>query len=393
MSETLSELFKSKYGFDLDEIYEGYTFKGKNEHNFIFKSDIEYISKTIDQLKIAISEKVKSNLTASLEELGIFYDNFNLINFYNQQTSLHRIIGFDKEKGLVHLEDGTKTRRTVHITLLQNEQTKYLINELREVEYSFNKFDLKCVLREIQTICEKVFHPSNESNLRNDIQPTLLRIKVKILEKLNSEDINISELNMNELEALKAELDFSKSLVDISNTRLLKAFDYQILRIENKISSFMNAREIDEFNHENFLEIFLIDKIKSSLLTKLETTDDKTILFNKKYEIIKRNIELKSGLSFRKLDSNINNIAEFIEKLYDLQNRYINSQLKIGKHDTLLISRFEVEAIDNRDYFSILENFEGITNIERFNLHKELVEHRLNLLFHNNIHDQHFKDL
>ena len=235
MSETLSELFKSKYGFDLDEVYEGYTFKGKNEHNFIFKSDTDLISKTIDQLKIAISEKVKSNLTANLEELGIFYDNFNLINFYNQQTSLHRIIGFDKEKGLVHLEDETKTTRTVHFTLLQNEQTKYLINELREVEYSFNQFDLKCVLREIQTICEKVFHPSNESNLRNDIQPTLLRIKVKILEKLNSEDLDISELNMNELEALKAELDFSKSLVDTSNTRLLKAFDCQILRIENKI--------------------------------------------------------------------------------------------------------------------------------------------------------------
>ena len=67
-------------------------------------------------------------------------------------------------------------------------------------------------MKSIKRICEQVFHSANQSNRVRDIHPTLLRLKILILEKLENSEFDLSELSLNELKELKDEISFSLKL-------------------------------------------------------------------------------------------------------------------------------------------------------------------------------------
>jgi len=335
----------------------------------------------MNELKLALSTK------------GIFKISFDIINFSVQRKVPYKVSKASCDSDYILLIDENNNEREVHYSLLQDNQTKDLINEIRQIERDFHQLSLNYVLKSIKRICEQVFHPENQSSRANDIHATLLRLKILILEKLEDSDFDISEFTIDELQELKEEISFSINLVDPSNTRLLSEFNKAIKSIDRQIVGLEIQEELNSLNEENFLEIFEINKLKSKLVYDLSKQENNEEVFSENYFRIHQTVESKTGISFKNPSQEIFDFNGLIDNLYILQTKFVNSQLKVGHQDSDLLIRFNVIKKDTKNCYPILQDYNGITEKERMELHKELVEHRLLLLFQMGITDEYFKEL
>ena len=166
-----------------------------------------------------VEEQKFEVLKSQLESFGLYRLNYRLISFHTSEPTDYIVKTKDIQEGYFILVDTKRNERTVHFSLLQNYQTKYCIEELKQTEKDFNNLEITDVLKSIKYNCEKIFHPENSSNLRNDVHRTLLRLKVLILEKLEQDEISLSSLTESQLTDLQEEIKFSISIVDPSNLK------------------------------------------------------------------------------------------------------------------------------------------------------------------------------
>lgn len=401
MQKSFQEIIKEKTGVEFSEIIEGYDFVGKNEEYFVFENKYqETINLTIEALRSEIRSKVKEKeeyeVYEKLRKKGIFRVNFDLFNLNNQLKETFHIINVENESDLIVLENLKHEKRIVHFSLLQNEQTQILIDEAKTLEESFNELELKYILKRIKEICEQVFHPTNQSTKVSNIHPTLLRLKVLILGKLESQEIDLNNMTPQEILELKEEIEFSISLVDPSNHRLLKAFRDQINLLNQKIETINFQSELEKIDRRKFHPIFEIDLMKAKILQKINLNNQTlTQILQDTLISVYVKIESITGMTFKRTNIEILNLQDFLDSLENLHSRYVNTQLKIGYLDSMLITRFQVETCSDRQTYGILENYDNITESEKLALLNELIEHRLLLLFQNafNSSDQYFKDL
>lgn len=397
MDKSFDSVIRAKTGFGLDDIFDGYKYKGKNGERFIFKNEIHEIQFTIDAVRSALMDKIEEkkvfDFQKQLKEKGLYRLRFNLLNFRTQSLNEYRVHEIEENSPYITMKDVDGTIRKVHFSLLQDQQTKELIEELKQIEEEFDKLELIYILKSIKRICEQVFDPANESNRTSDIHPTLLRIKVLILEKMENSSFDLSELSIEELTELKEEIEFSLKLVQPSNKKLLQEFNSASLIIKKQIQNLQTIKTISLLNQDNFLEIFEIEKLKTKLIFDISILNNQEDIFNYNYIRIHELLELKINISFKKPIDKITNADMFIEKLQILQIKFINTQLKVGAEDLDLLARFDVVQKSNSIAHSILQDYNGITDQERFALHKELVDHRLLLLFKSGINDEYFKEL
>ena len=397
MTQSFNSIIKEKTGFSLDEIFEGFKYSGKKGDLFVFSSEELDIQLNIDAVRNGIKEKVfekeMNELKLALSTKGIFKISFDIINFSMQRKVPYTVSKASCDSDYILLIDENQNTRDVHYSLLQDEQTKDLLCEIRQIERDFDKLSLNYVLKSIKRICEQVFHPANQSSRANDIHATLLRLKILILEKLEDSDFDISEFTIDELQELKEEISFSINLVDPSNTRLLSEFNKAIKSIDRQIVGLEIQEELNSLNEENFLEIFEINKLKSKLVYDLSKQENNEEVFSENYFRIHQTVESKTGISFKNPSQEIFDFNGLIDNLYILQTKFVNSQLKVGHQDSDLLIRFNVIKKDTKNCYPILQDYNGITEKERMELHKELVEHRLLLLFQMGITDEYFKEL
>ena len=213
------------------------------------------------------------------------------------------------------------------------------------------------------------------------------------MEKLENSEFDLSELSLNELKELKDEIAFSLKLVDPSNKRLIHEFNKTNSIVEIQIQNMETIATLNTLNHENFLEIFDIQKLKTKLIFDLSILEKNEDIFNYNYNRIHEILELKTNISFKKPINKITTAESLIENLSNLQRKYVNTQLKVGLNDAELIIRFNVDTNGETSAYPILEDYSGITDKERFELHQELVDYRLLLLFKMGITDAYFKEL
>ncbi|MBT5346884.1 hypothetical protein HOJ01_00120 [bacterium] len=397
MQQSFDSVIRAKTGFGLDDIFDGYKYKGKNGEKFIFKNEIHEIQFTIDAVRSALMDKIEEkkvfDFEKQLKKKGLYRLRFNLLNFRTQSLNEYRVHEIEENSPYIIMKDVDGTIRKVHFSLLQDQQTKELIEELKQIEEEFDKLELTYILKSIKRICEQVFDPLNESNRTSDIHPTLLRIKVLILEKMENSTFDLSELSIEELTELKEEIEFSLKLVEPSNKKLLQEFNSASLIIKKQIQNLQTIKTISLLNQDNFLEIFEIEKLKTKLIFDISILNNQEDIFNYNYIRIHELLELKTNISFKKPSHKITNADMFIEKIQILQIKFINTQLKVGAEDLDLLARFDVVQRSNSIAHSILQDYNGITNQERFALYKELVDHRLLLLFKSGINDEYFKEL
>lgn len=397
MNSSFDSIIKAKTGFGLDDIFDGYKFKRKNGENFVFHNDMHEIQFTIQALRSALLDKIEeknlSDLLKRLNKKGIFKQKFDLLNFRTQSLNEYRVHQIEENSPYITMKDVDGNFRNVHFTLLQDEQTKHLIENLKTIEHDFDNLDLTFILKSIKRICEQVFHPANESNRAPDINPTLLRLKILILDRLENSEFDLTELSPCELKELQDEINFSKKLVDPANKPLLRGFNKANFKVQKQIQISETINMLNTLNHDDFLEIFDIEKLKTKLIFDISILENNQDIFDFNYNRIHETIELKTNISFKKPSEKIESAENFIENLNNLQRKYINTQLRVGSKDLELILRFNLDTNFENSSYSILQEHIEITDRERFELHKELVEHRLLLLFKMGITDEYFKEL
>ena len=311
MQQSFDSVIRAKTGFGLDDIFDGYKYKGKNGEKFIFKNEIHEIQFTIDAVRSALMDKIEEkkvfDFEKQLKKKGLYRLRFNLLNFRTQSLNEYRVHEIEENSPYIIMKDVDGTIRKVHFSLLQDQQTKELIEELKQIEEEFDKLELTYILKSIKRICEQVFDPLNESNRTSDIHPTLLRIKVLILEKMENSTFDLSELSIEELTELKEEIEFSLKLVEPSNKKLLQEFNSASLIIKKQIQNLQTIKTISLLNQDNFLEIFEIEKLKTKLIFDISILNNQEDIFNYNYIRIHELLELKTNISFKKPSHKITN--------------------------------------------------------------------------------------
>ncbi len=392
-------LLKEKTGICLDELYEGYAFKRKEGRMFIFENEdqeheLAFTMSTVqDSFYQRVQEERITDLQNQLDELGIYKLSFDLPGLALEDPSVinFKVDAIDENHQFVQLKDQQGELKRIHLSQLYDLQTDQLISELKEIEDGFWSLSLGYVLSRVHHLHTQIFHIQNESNRRAHSHLVLSRLRILVLERAEQGKDELSDLNLDELNILSDVLEKGLQNTALGQFRLIQRFVGQKSKIERRKTLLQDHDILAKLNEQYFISLFEPLNLKYELINAiLESNQLASFLEDKAHALYDLIGELSSLSLKRKLHSNLS-INDFVMFLFNLQDQFINTQLRVGRHDHSLIQRFRVKSFTSKLTLPILEDYDGITRQERVTIYKELVEYRLNLMFAYQLHDQQLK--
>ena len=391
-------LLKEKTGICLDEIYEGYSFKRKEGRLFIFENEqyeheLAFTMSTVqDSFYQRVQEERTTDLQMKLDELGIYKLSFDLPDLSLKAYSVaFRVDAIDENHKFVQLKDAQGEIKRIHLSQLYDLQTDQFINELKEIESDFWSLSLGYILSRVNHLYRQIFHIQNESHRRANSQLVLSRLRTLILERIERSQDELSELHMNELVTLSVTLERGLQTTPLDQFKLIQRFVSQKSKLERRKALLEDHDVLSKLNEQYFIPLFDPLSLKYELINAvLESEHLDHFLLNKAHTLYELITEL-SSLSFkRNIPTNLD-LNRFVLFLFDLQDQFISTQLRIGRNDHRLIHRFKLNRLSNKITLPILETDDGTTRQERVTIYQDLVEHRLNLMYVYQIQDEDLK--
>ena len=160
-----------RVNINLDELIEGYTFKRKEEELFIFGNAGHELRLTLATVQASLRQKREGDrakeLMQRLRSYGIFRLSFDLNgHVLSLETKRYHISHFDEERRIVWLRSTDGSKRSAHLSMLQDVQATQLIRELKEIEQNFSELPLPLILQRIAWvvmggaafICRSILH-------------------------------------------------------------------------------------------------------------------------------------------------------------------------------------------------------------------------------------------
>ena len=278
----------------------------------------------------------------------------------------------------------------MHLSQLYDLQTDQFIAELKEIEDGFETI-LWYILSRLDHLYRQIFHVQNESTRRTNSHLVLSRLRALILERSEQCSDELSELKLDELNSLSTVLEKGLQNTPLEQFRLIQRFVNQKSKLERRKALLEDHEILSKLNEQYFISLFEPLSLKYELINAvLESNHLSTFLLNKAHVLYDLLTEL-SSLSFKRNIPESFTLNSFVLFLFNLQDQFINTQLRIGRHDHNLIHRFKVKQLSSKPTLPILEHYDGITRQERVTIYRDLVEHRLNLIFAHQIQDNNLK--
>ena len=403
-AEVLSQDFTPQQ--ELDQLFEGYTFRRREGDLFIFGNQLHELEFTFSTVKDSLIQKrqeVKTKvLTTALESVGVFKLKFYLpqLNFsLDRNRKDHRL---DDEYRIVNLEDnhdyvslisrlGEKKR--VHISLILKQQANEWINELKEIEKGFDALSLKFIVQRISTLKDYLNHESSQTTWQDEASLTQARICVLIIERLEHNEQELLSLFTEELQLLQQLLLKEIDLLQGRDIREIQKFQQQAKRVTNYLMLLKESVCYSLLNEKELLDLFRPIQLRDNILRAIIDQIDLKGFIKEQVTTCYQYLTDMTGLSLQQLTPDLSDIDSFISFIFDVQDLYINSQLRVGKNDFSLIKRFRITATKHKVSYPLLKSHQELTRHERLKLHQELIDYRLNLIFDKQLNEETLKYL
>ena len=380
-------LLKEKTGICLDELYEGYAFKRKEGRLFIFENEqyeheLAFTMSTVqDSFYQRVQEERTTDLQMKLDELGIYKLSFDLPDLSLKSHFIaFRVDAIDENHQFVQLKDTQGEIKRIHLSQLYDLQTDQLIAELKEIEDGFWNLSFGYILSRVNHLYQQIFHIQNESHRRAHSQLVLSRLRTLVLERTEQSQGELSELKMNELNILSIILEKGLHNTPLGHFKLIQRFVSQKSKLERRKALLEDHEVLSKLNEQYFIHLFEPLSLKYELINAvLESNQLNIFLLDKAHSLYNLITELSSLSVKRNIPTKLD-LNGFVLFLFNLQDQFINTQLRVGRNDHKLMSRFKVKRLSNKITLPILENNEETTRQERVTIYQDLVEHRLNLM-------------
>ena len=393
-----SDVFKEKLGVSLDELFEGFRFVRKEDGHFVFSDGVDEIKFNLASVKRALSQRVEEERNAALlvqlVALGLFRVSFTLPSLsLIDEGETHAVIqSLNETNTHAVLEVERGENRQVHLSLLRDLQSERLIRELKELELGFLLLTLGYTVKRLKEISEQLFHPQNESARVQEAGLTLMRLRRLIVERLDEQAGELRGLSYSQLNDLRDELEEGLAQVGTGEMVLLTLYMSQLESVGARIKILAQSEHLHRLNNDNLIELFSPDDLREDLIEAMINAEEINQTLRERLHRCMCAVRDRSDRTFTIKVPDQMDLSGFVERLFELQTNYINTQLRIGRLDFALIRRFRVMIVEEGNTSPILRDYKGVTSHERLNLYRELIEHRLNLLFTYQLVDQNLRD-
>ena len=392
------DTIKDRVGVSLDELFEGFQFVRKEGIHFVFSDGLHEMKFNLSSVKRALAQRVEEErneeLLGQLKTLGLYRVSFVLPSLsLTEEANCQGVIkalNSDHTHAILAIEG--RGQREVHLSLLRDLQAERLIRELKDLETGFVLLTLGYSVKRIREITEQLFHSKNESSRTLEAKFTLSRLRALILERLVQKPEELRGLRYTQLLELRDEMEEGLAHLGTDGMGLISLYMTQLERLSARIELLSQSDHLHRINSEEFLDLFSPDELREELLEALIEQESISEFLCSSFDRCLQHAQKRADRVFQLVTPSMLDLPQFVEKLFDLQAHYLNTQLRIGRLDFSMIRRFKVLVTEEGDTLPILRDYEGITAEERLNLYQELVDHRLNLLFSHQIIDHKLRE-
>lgn len=381
----------------LDQLFDGYLFKQREGELFVFEGHGHELKLNRSSVKSAIAQRMRGQeidqLMLDLKALGIFRLSYRLasLSILDATEEVYQIEKILSNGDFLMLRSPRGELRRAHISLIHEAQARVFIQELRDIETGFASLPIHFVVERIRQLLGDLAHASTTMSWAGEVAPLITRIRLALLERVEKREEDLYSLDANRLKMLSEELNECLHLLEQSDHRLSGSLHQQLDFITQRIEQLKDLDRLDIFNEAEFVEQFSPRELRKSVEAALSSENPSVELRKVLLSCHQRLVEMTSQhLRLLTLPDELS-LGLLIDHLLALQDEYINSQLRVGRSDLGLIKRFRVQCHDVKVTYPILIDYESATREERLALHRELCEHRLNLLFTYGIFDEGLK--
>ena len=400
-------LVKRVTGLSLDELIEGYSFKGKQGELFIFDSGSHELKLTLEtvrnELQSHTSRRGDARLREALRDIGITQLSFIMpLDSSSTEEARYWVTELDITRSLVTLSAwGTETK-TLHISHLHGLQGRAIIKSIKTLERTLDELPLSQILRRLSDVCGQLFASSESSPYIAEALAPLFRIRLNLYNRAQADITALIELNEVELKQLQTELKYGAELAQAHQAQLVEALWKESARVGQICELKPELEVLSELNEDELIDLFDPVEIKRGVYEIIASASNRSELSAHLEDLLTlQRDHICHVTSARMLQSSGDahapqpslTLESFIESIKRIQDHYINSQLRVGRLDLGLISRFRVTPREGRDTYPVLRSYEEVTRRERVALYRELRDHRLNLLFERGINEQYVRSL
>ena len=238
-TESVSTL-KQKVGVDLNEIFEGYSFKRKEGGCFIFGNDDHEVSFTLDAVKRSLKNKVDEErvetLQRQLKDLGISRQRFALprLTLSVDAPAEYEIVKAEGDLDYLWLRSECGDERRVHVSTLRELQTHIVLTELKRLEADFESLPLDFILLRVDEMHQELERQAKLTYVDLGDSLTSARIRGLLAKRIAEYPDELDELNENNLRRLSDELKRGIDSVAVVQTRVMSTLITQRDRVERR---------------------------------------------------------------------------------------------------------------------------------------------------------------
>ena len=384
---------------NLDTLFKGYTFRRKEGELFVFGNQDHEISFTMDVVRRSLAQRAfeerEEKLQTRLRALNLSKRTFKLppLDLVASSPEEYEIIRAEEQEPYLWMRAVSGDERRVHISLLRELQAHTLIAELKQIERDFSSLPLDWVLLRVDELSQDLVLDQGQASYGSRAQLAVTRVRGLMVERLEERPEELLELDERGLKKLSDALEVTVNQMGLELSR--QAYEWITLRdrVEERRSFLRELSCLDQLNDRELVGVFEPTELRARIMRLASDSerlsDHLKALATEWYD----RLSARTSLSFKRELPSTFNLDTFVSFIFTLQDRYLNSQLRVGRDDLHLISRFQVITAPQKVTYPILRNYKEITRAERISLHRELHEHRLNLLFFKQIHDPKLREL
>ena len=394
--QTLTSGMKHAH-YALGELFEGYEFARKEGEVFVFTDGQSEFHVSREAVKSALMQQSNEQEMNALQERllrqGVIRPRVVLFSYEANSEISYKVVGLDERGDYASLKSDNGESRQVHISQLHRAQTASLHQELKSLETAFWSLPLQSIVQQVVMLHELLAQQRAHWASELGGLSVSWRLKVLLSERILTQLDELDEVSMLCLTQLQKELDLAQIETGVLPVTMIKEIKRAQKLIEGRLTYLQEAEAIELLHVDELIEIFEPEQVKDDIKHSLLKGDSLTLTLHTILDRLHHRLSELSAIQFPTHKQKLQGVNDFVQALFTLQDRYLKTQLRVGRQDIDLIARYQVSWVTERTTYPILNGDEEVTRLERLHLYRELYQHRLLLLFKHHIHDEYIRSL